>query len=77
MDDLKATAQGCPPLPEALPSALASFLNAVDDPDHADLYRTANLGSIYEYLRGGSHLQIPPEWKPYVRASCQVSQICT
>ena len=61
LENLKAEARGCPQPPATVPCALESFLSAVDAPEHGDLYKTANLGAVYEYLRGGKHLSIPPE----------------
>ncbi|CAL1147475.1 unnamed protein product [Cladocopium goreaui] len=38
--------------------------------DVEGLFATADLGSVYRYLRGGKGLQLPPHWRPYM--PCEV-----
>ena len=34
--------------------------------DVEGLFATADLSSVYRYLRGGKGLQLPPHWRPYM-----------
>ena len=34
--------------------------------DQQGLFATADLGSVYLYLRGGKNLKLPDHWKPYM-----------
>ena len=62
--DLRSTARGCPPLPGSIPSALVQFQQHTTDPEVGELFEFADLDSVYVYLRGGTSLRIPPEWRP-------------
>ena len=60
--ELKATAKGKPALPAQLPDAIDLFAKG-DSPGIPELFESADLVSVYRYLRGGVHLKIPAEWK--------------
>ena len=63
-DDLRSSAMGCPAVPDMpIGSGLEAFKAARTPPDVQRLFRQADLRSAYDYMRGGTHLQIPPEWK--------------
>ncbi|CAE7277947.1 ADS3 [Symbiodinium sp. CCMP2592] len=63
-EDLRSSAMGCPAVPD-MPSGsgLEAFKAAQTPADVQRLFRQADLRSAYDYMRGGTHLQIPPEWK--------------
>ena len=70
-EDLKATANGFTDAGESVPSALSSFKSMLDQDEDPELFRFANLNSPYEYLRGGTSLSIPAEWRAYVPYSLE------
>ena len=63
-DRMTATASGAPPLPEKVPPATESFQALAEGAPGLglDLDR-ADLQPVFDYLRRGKHLVIPPEWK--------------
>ena len=61
-EDLRSSAKGCPAVPD-MPNGLSAFEAATTPPDVQRLFQQADLRSVYDYLRGGTHLEIPPEWK--------------
>ena len=66
LEELKASAKGCPATPGTqVPAALASFLG-IPESAEADLYEFAKLGAAYEYIRGGKSLRIPQDWRAYL-----------
>ena len=67
-DLLASTPSGMPNLPVKLPPARESFLQLPDGDDSG--LRNSKLQEVFNYLRRGKHLVIPPEWaqlisKPY------------
>ena len=66
--ELKAGASGQQELPAVLPSALESF-NAMESGEVGNsppLWSFANLHDVFNYLRGGKSLSVPPEWRGVV-----------
>ncbi|CAE7513266.1 unnamed protein product [Symbiodinium sp. CCMP2456] len=62
--DLKCSGKGCPTAPQTVPgSGLQAFSSAETPADVQRLFRQADLESVYDYLRGGTHLEMPPEWR--------------
>ena len=64
-DELVATRMGCP---EVSPDAQETFLDllGMDEPaEVADLFTCADFGNVYDYLRGGKNLRLPPEYRFY------------
>lgn len=51
--------QGMPALPEDLPPATVTF----ESMDYGDKWSEANLVSVCHYLRAGSLLNIPANWR--------------
>ncbi|CAE7259490.1 unnamed protein product [Symbiodinium sp. CCMP2592] len=63
LDDLKSTCKGCPRLPGQVPSGLELYAAATTPDDVRLMYETAQLGDVYDYLRGCKYLHIPAEWR--------------
>ncbi|CAE7588707.1 unnamed protein product [Symbiodinium sp. CCMP2592] len=61
--DLKSTCKGCPSLPNPVPSGLELYASASTPVDVSLMYKTAQLGDVYDYLRGCKYLHIPLEWR--------------
>ena len=68
LPELKATARGCPPAPKEEVRALDMLLSEADreEESNEDLFEGAYLSDVYEYLRRGKHLNMPPEWKAHL-----------
>lgn len=60
--DLTDTPRGQPPIPFPAPPAFESFQKMSKTHDGL---KFADLGSVYNYLRGNKHLHIPASWKPF------------
>ena len=65
-DDLKRTALGCPRVDEAACGLQAFRAAAAQDREAAEYTASANLASVYIYLRGCKSLKIPENWRAYV-----------
>ena len=57
--------QGCPQLPEIVPSALETFA-AMSWGLEGDLWTFAKLPEVFGYLRSGKNLAIPNDWRPLI-----------
>ena len=62
-DDLKTSSLGCPVLPETLPAGTTMFEENPTASEVTDLFEWADLGAVYDYLRGCKSLQMPQEWR--------------
>ena len=60
---LRATARWCPEVPADLTCARNLFAQNVTSIEVAGLFAHADLAAVYTYLRGGSSLCLPPEWR--------------
>ncbi len=61
--DLIRTSQGMAPYPDPVPAAFDSFM-AMRKTDSGLGF--SGLGDVYRYLRGGRHLKLPRDWRPFV-----------
>ena len=62
LDELIGTTLRPPPPPEDLPSGPEIFA-AHPSTDVHDVFRNADLGSVYDYLRAGKNLRLPEMWR--------------
>ena len=60
---LKASARGCPEVPAELPCARSLFAQNITSAEVVGLFEQADLDAVYTYLRGGTSLCLPPEWR--------------
>lgn len=68
MDDLKAEQRGTPNVPDLVPPASESFLR-LKSGKGSDLFESADLESVFRYLRKGHGLRIPDDWAQHVPKS--------
>lgn len=66
--EMKLTKKGQPDVPQSSywPSALEIFQMGWET---TDVFQSADIGSLYEYLRKSKKLRIPDEWKDFVPVS--------
>ena len=64
LEDMKASAKGCPELPALVPHARETLANwpATNRKD----WEFSALAEVYQYLRGNRNLKIPTEWRGIV-----------
>ena len=55
-DELVASRTGCSEPPSSVKESLEDLLAMPDSEDTTDLFAWADLGSVYDYLRGGKNL---------------------
>ena len=67
-DDLKAEQRGTPKVPCAVPPALESFLK-LKPGKGSGLFESADLESVFRYVRHGHGLKIPDDWTQHVPKS--------
>ena len=56
-------------IPMNLPIGPEIFARHTFDDEHEALFATANLPSVVEYLRGGTGLKLPKQWKDLLHST--------
>jgi len=62
LEEMKATAAGCPSVPAEIPEALRCITEWSEKVSSED-WQFADFAALYQYLRGNRHLQIPQTWR--------------
>ena len=63
---LVGSCRGQPSLPPTIPTALETFQSMDIGDDEESLWSEASIVEVCKYLRGGTSLLIPPDFRPFL-----------